>query len=150
MEEVKLYPPWRQAEADLLAQGLKDGSVIPMQWLRDAFGITEAATLADHDRNRMLFNSQIGELKAGLLENHRIDLRLVEGVGYMVIPPDQQTSRAMKDRGDEMARLLDKLQRQVTYVRTEALTDAQRAENADACAKVGALVSMSRKHLALE
>jgi hypothetical protein len=147
MDEVKLFPAWRQVEADLMAQGLVDGSVIPMQWLRDAFGIAEAQTVAEHDRNRMLFNSMIGELKASLLENHCIDLRVVDGVGYMVVPPDQQTGRAMKDRSDEIMRVMDKLRRQVTYVRTAQLTDSQRAENASAQAKVAALCAMNRQRL---
>lgn len=145
--EAKLYPAWRQAEADLLARGMHDGEVISMAWLKAAFGITDATDVAQHDRNRMLFNAQIGELKASLLEGHMIDLRVVDGVGYMVMPPDQQTGRAMADRGAEVTRALCQLMRQITYVRSELLTDEQRKQNADAQAKVGQLMSMTRKKL---
>ena len=144
---LRLYPAWRQAEQDLLALGLRDGEVVPMEWLKTAFGIVDATDVAEHDRNRMLFNSQIGELKASLLEGHRIDLRLVDGVGYMVVPPDQQTERAMKDRGAEVTRSLVQLSRQLLFVRSEQLTEDQRRANADAQAKVGQLLAMTRRRL---
>lgn len=144
---LRLYPAWRQAEQDLLAMGLRDGEVVSMEWLKAAFGIVDATDVAEHDRNRMLFNSQIGELKASLLEGHRIDLRLVDGVGYMVVPPDQQTERAMKDRGAEVTRSLVQLSRQLLFVRSEQLTEDQRRANADAQAKVGQLLAMTRRRL---
>jgi hypothetical protein len=144
---LRLYPAWRQAESDLIARGLRDGEVISMAWLKHAFGIIDATDIAEHDRNRMLFNAQIGELKASLLENHRIDLRVVDSVGYMVVPPDQQTDRAMKDRGAEVLRAMHQLTRQLTYVRTEMLTDDQRKANADAQAKVGKLLALTRRRI---
>lgn len=144
---VRLFPAWRQAERDLIAMGLRDGEVVPMAWLKAAFGIVDATDVTEHDRNRMLFNAQIGELKASLLEGHRIDLRVVDGVGYMVVPPDQQTDRALKDRGAEITRSLVQLSRQLTFVRSEQLTENQRRANADAQAKVGQLLSMTRRTL---
>ena len=145
--DVRLYPPWRQAEHDLLAMGMRDGEVVSMAWLKAAFGIVDATDVAQHDRNRMLFNAQIGELKASLLEGHRIDLRVVDGVGYMVVPPDQQTDRAMKDRGAEVTRSLVQLSRQLLFVRSDQLSEDQRRANADAQAKVGQLLSMTRRRL---
>lgn len=144
---LRLYPAWRQAEQDLLAMGLRDGEVVPMSWLKTAFGIVDATDVAEHDRNRMLFNAQIGELKASLLESQSIDLRVVDGVGYMVVPPDQQTERAMKDRGAEVTRSLMQLSRQLLFVRSEQLTEDQRRANVDAQAKVGQLLAMTRRRL---
>jgi hypothetical protein len=44
---------------------------------------------------------------------------------------------------------LSKLHNEVTYVRLDALDDKQRKANADAQAKIGALLSMSRKQLGM-
>ena len=151
MTDVKLYPAWRQVETDLLAAGLRDGETIPMDYLRAGFGVQDPRTMTDGAevlRQQALFNFALGELSASLLENHCIKLRLVECVGYMVVPPADQTRLAMKDRGAEMVNALAKAEREVKYVRTDALTDAERKENADALARLVQVRSMTRKKLA--
>lgn len=148
---MKLYPAWRQVESDLLARGLKDGETIPMDYLRAGFGVEDPRDLNGLEamQQQMLFNFAIGELCQSLLENHRIKLRLVEGVGYMVIPPNEQTRLALKDRGAEIANALSKAVREVSFIRTEELTDDERRANADAQAKFGVLQTMVRKKLQL-
>jgi hypothetical protein len=147
---MKLYPAWRQVEADLMARGMKDGETIPMDLLRAGFGVEDPRTMTDGIevlRQQALFNFSLGELKASLLENHRIQLRLVEGVGYMVVPPSEQTRLTMKDRGSEIMNALTKAEREVTYIREDELTDEQRKENADARARMGQLRSLVRKRV---
>lgn len=146
---LKLYPAWRQVEADLLAQGLQDGATIPMDYLRAGFGVKDPRDLNGLEamQHQMQFNFAIGELCESLLENHRIKLRLVEGVGYMVIPPGEQTRLALKDRGAEVVNALNKLARETSFIRVEQLTEDERKANADAQAKVGALRAMVRKRL---
>ncbi len=146
-----LYPAWRQLERDLLDAGLPDGATIPMDRLRSGLGVRDPATLngADVMREQLQFNSAMGSLMASLLENHRIKLRLVEGVGYMVVPPEDQTRLAIKERGAEVQNVIEKAFRDVTYVRTEALTDEQRRENADAVAKFASLGLMTKERLKL-
>lgn len=147
MTTVALYPAWKQAVADLLALGLEDGKIIPDEWFNRAFGIEPANTIAQHERNRMLFNSQAGDLRRSLLENHRIDLRRVDGVGYVVVPAEEQTRLALQDRGREVSAALAALKRQVSFVRVEKLTDAQRKENTDALARIGNLQSLAQRRL---
>lgn len=149
-DEVRLFPAWRQAERDLLARGLRDGEVIPMAWFRDAFGIPESdnnTSIAEHERRRMLFNTLIGNLCESLLVDHATKLRLVPGVGYMVVPPDQQTRFALRDRGAEVLRAVGHLCREIQHVRLDQLTDSQRAENADALAKAGRLRQLLTRRL---
>ena len=149
---MKLYPAWRQVEADLLARGLNDGEIIPMDYLRAGFGVEDPRTLngAEALRQHGLFNFSLGELAASLLENHRTKLRLVDCVGYMVVPPEDQTRLSMQDRRAEISNALNRAVRDVTYVRTEQLTNEQRKENADAMAKFGMLRSMVKKKLPFE
>jgi hypothetical protein len=145
----KLYPAWRQLERDLLDAGLPDGSTIAMDYLRQRLGLRDPHELHGDDvlREQAQFNFAMGALMASLLEGHRIKLRLVEGVGYMVVPPEDQTRLTLKDRGSEVASALSKAFREVTHVRTEALTEDQRRENADAIAKIGALRAMAAKQI---
>lgn len=143
----RLYPAWRQAEADLLRNGLTFGSLITDEWLNDAFGLKPAKTIAEHERNQLVFLSHSQALFDSLLENHRMMVTRVRGAGYSVLPPERQTPHAMRRRVKEVKAALRKLTREVSFVKTEALNDGQRKENADALAKIGSLRSMVRKQI---
>jgi hypothetical protein len=146
--EVSLYPAWRQAESDLLARGIAPGMVIESVWLRDAFGIKEAKTIAEHQRNELLFLQQMTSLRESLLERHKVMLRPVPGVGYAVVRPEMQTAIAMHTRLREIKRSFRHLGAELQHVQTDKLTDGQRKENSDAIAKVAALSALFRGGLA--
>jgi hypothetical protein len=148
-KELKLFPSWKQALADLELAGIQPGQTIEKDWLEEKFGLTPASTIADASRNQALFRTSIWQLRETLLSKHKLMLRAVGGVGYRVVEPEKQTEQALRDRGEEIARALCKLHDEVTYVRLDALDDSQRKANADALAKVGALLSMSRKQLGM-
>lgn len=148
-DPTKLYPAWRQLERDLIDQGLQDGSTIPMDQLRRGLGLRDPRSMQGTDvlREQAQFNFAMGELMASLLEHHRVKLRLVDGVGYMVVRPEDQTKLSLKDRGAEVANALTKAVREVTHVRTECLSDQQRRENVDALAKLTSLRTMATARL---
>lgn len=148
-DKVKLYPAWKQVEADLIASGVQDGATISMDYLRNALGLQDPRELMGEDalREQSQFNFAMGELKASLLTNHRIALRLVPAVGYMVVPPADQTKLAIKDNGAEVLNALRRAVQSVSHVRTDALSDEQRKENADAQAKLITLSTFARKRL---
>jgi hypothetical protein len=146
-DKLPLYPAWRQAEADLLEQGITEGSLITDEWLDKAFGIKPPQTVAEVQRVQLLRLSNMVALRDSLLQNHRMMLRRTEGVGYTVVPAADQTRVAMKDRTDEVKRAMSKLMREISNVKTEALNDAQRQENTNAIAKLGILRGMVRKQL---
>ena len=145
----KLFPAWRQAEADLIAQGVTFGALITDEWLREAFGVKEPKTIADAQRNDLVMLRQTECLRESLLENRNMMLRRVQGVGYTVVMPQQQTKLAFEDRTKEVKSALRKMAREISHVEVAALDDAQRKENVDAQAKLGQLRSMFRKQLKL-
>jgi hypothetical protein len=148
-KELKLYPSWKQALADLETAGIEPGQTIEKEWLEEKFGIEPPVSIADAERNNTLFRTSIWQLRETLLTKHKLMLRAVSGVGYRVVEPEKQTEQALRDRGEEITRALSKLHNEVTYVRLDALDDKQRKANADAQAKIGALLSMSRKQLGM-
>lgn len=143
-DDFKAYPAWRQALKDLLAQGLEPGSVIERDWLNQAFGIAEPTTIAEADKCRLVFLSMFSLLREELLEKHRLMLRPVPGLGYEVINPQMQTAVAQRDRYHAVRRELRALARELSFVQTDRLTDAQRQANSDALARVGILAGMAR------
>lgn len=148
--QVKLYPAWRELERKLIAAGLPDGSTIPMQFIRDALGLRDPKGLDGESalREQAQFNFAMGELKESLLSNHRIALRLVPSVGYIVTPPEDQTRLALKDHGSEVCNALHRAVQKVTFVRMDGLTEEQRKENTDAQAKLVSLRGLVGKRLA--
>lgn len=148
-QSPKLFPAWRQAEADLIAQGVTFGGLITDEWLREAFGVKEPKTIADAQRNDLVMLRQTECLRESLLENRNMMLRRVQGVGYTVVMPQQQTKLAVEDRTREVKSALRKMAREISHVEVAALDDAQRKENVDAQAKLGQLRSMFRKQLKL-
>jgi len=145
--DPKMFPPWKQAEHELLQDDIKPGQIITTEWLEERFGIKPATTIAQHDKNKLVFLRQFSDLRDSLLENHRLMLRAVIGIGYTVVQPENQTAVALKDRTAEVRRAMVKLAREISHVRTEQLSDEQRKENTDAIAKVGALRGLIRKRL---
>ena len=145
--QPRLYPSWKQALQDLELAGLEPGQTIETTWLEEVFGLLTPTSIAEAEKNRAIFRTSIWQLRESLLEKHKLMLRPIAGVGYRVVEPEHQTGQALKDRGEEVARALSKLQAEITHVRLDALDDAQRQANANAQAKVGALLSMSRKQL---
>ena len=143
----KLYPAWRQAEADLIASGLGYGSIITEDFLRSAFGLREPKTIAEYQQNSLVYLRQITALRESLLEGHKMLLVAESGVGFRVAMPEEQTRLSMHQRTKEVKAAIQKMVREVTNVQTSLLTDEQRKENADALAKMGSLRSMVRKQL---
>jgi len=145
--DTKLYPAWRQAEADLIAQGLTHGSIVPREWLEAAFGLKPARTISEHEKNELVFLRQITALRDALLEGRKMMLVTEPGVGYRVALPEEQTKMSMHLRTKEVKAAMAKMLREVTHVDQSRLTDDQRKENSDALAKLGALRSVVRKQL---
>jgi hypothetical protein len=145
--DTKLYPAWRQAESDLLAQGVTFGSIITTEWLDEAFGIRQAKTIAEHEKNELVFLRQMTALRESLLESRKMMLVSEPGVGYRVALPEEQTKLSMHVRTREIKSAMGKLLREVSNVAQDKLSDDQRKENSDAMAKLGSLRVMLRKQL---
>lgn len=142
-EDIKLYPAWRQALADMVDGGLlKPGSVITREWLTEHFGIKNPETIPEYERAQLDFLRQFSEMREALLEDHLVMLRPVIGIGYEVVPPEQQTRRAVSDRMHRINREARKLSAELSFVNREALSDSARADNSNALAKLGALSTM--------
>ena len=146
-DKLPLYPRWRQAEAELLANGLTYGSLITDDQLDEMLGIGPPKSIADVTRVQLMRFGFIEALRASLLVNHSMCLQRTRNLGYTVIPPEQQTNVVMKNRTHEMKRAMSKLKSELSHVRQDLLTDAQRKENTDAIAKIGTLSGMVRKQL---
>jgi len=149
MSEVKLYPAWKQAVQDFLAE-FKYGDIVPHDWLVARFGLPlpdDQMTVAAFQARQFEWLSSIEGFKATLLNDHQVLLQSVRGEGYRWVPPTDQTQAATREFEREASKAFRSAATRLKQVRLGELSDEQRRENIDALAKLSHLRGAVRKQL---
>lgn len=84
-----------------------------------------------------------------LLKDRQMWLRSDRAGNYSIVEPQQQTNLAVTDAVRKMKGALGKAERQLQNVKREALTIEERARNAAALAKIGAVKQLAGNRRAL-
>lgn len=127
--------------------GYTYGSVVPREWFDQQFEIPEAQSVAEHQKNQILYASLLGEMRARLLVRKKMALRTKASIGQEVVHPSDQTSWAMTEAKNTITKELEKAKDRMMYVNAEALSDVERKENADAIAKLSFFSRRTTKEL---
>lgn len=149
MDDLKVYPAWKQAVRDFLGE-FGYGDIVPHEWLVQRFGLpeqNERMSAAAFQARQFEWLACIEGFKATLLNEHQVLLQSVRGEGYRWVPPADQTNVAQRDFEREAGRVFRTAGQRLRNVRVAELTEAQRKENLDAGAKLVALRGMTRKAL---
>lgn len=139
--------PWEMVLAFMVNSGTVPGTTYRTRDLYRAAGIekpTPRTPFATAQRAQLAFLDAMAHARAALLENHRVDLVTRPGTGYEVIPPGDQVRTAMRDGRKDLRAAIEKAARRVDHVKIEALDDRQRAERADAQAKIAMMRDMEK------
>lgn len=147
--KVTLFPAWRQAVHDFLAE-FQYGDVVTHDWLREHFGlpeVTDLMTASEFKAWNLQSMACMEGFKSTLLQDHNVLLLSVYGEGYRWIPPAEQTAVATRDFEKDARKVFRIAGRRISHVRVDELTDGQRRENNDAAAKLATLAGMTRKAL---
>jgi len=136
---VHLLPAWRNAATELFSGQYGYGDVIPHEALRESLRLPEP--VGKHSREeweawRLALVAQIDALSDWLLEEKNMCLRSIQGQGYQIVEPAEQTEFAVKQGRKKIRSELRKMGRRLSFVDTSALTADQRRENADALARL--------------
>ncbi|MBD1586723.1 hypothetical protein [Pseudomonas typographi] len=138
MSRPTLLPEWRQAANDI-AEGFKYGDLITLDWLREAFHLDEPKTIEGFRAFQFAFLSNMDSLRQELLQEHRLLLTSVRGVGYELIEPNEQVETAWQSTFVKVKRELTKLAGAIRHIRYDELSDDKRREHADAQAKLSGI-----------
>lgn len=148
LDNVELYPSWRQAIVRFREAGYTYGDTLPHTWLYDQF---ECEALLDPkiswDQAKKLQLKLLGQFtpfRETLLDEDQIDLQSVPGVGYELVPPADQSGRALKDTLKEINKAMRKGVARASSVNTALLTSEQRREHADNLASLGMLRRLAK------
>lgn len=137
-----LYPAWKQAVKVLLDDGITYGSTISRKRLTDLCQVRPPESIDDVRRYDLELLSCITEIKDTLLTAHCMLLVSDNKGSYVVISPESQTQYAVDNGIKSIGREMKKMSMAVSFTRTSLLSDAERAKNADAQAKISMLAGM--------
>jgi len=148
MSDVVVLPIWKNAVNNFIIKGSKPGDLISKSWLMREFGIEEPKTMSELQKAQLKFMGCMNKFQTELLEEHQIALKTVQGVGYEVVAPEDQTRFGLVAGVRAIAKAITATERTVANVKVDSLTDAQRQEHSDGLAKVANMQSMfSRRRL---
>ena len=142
MDQTTLYPAWKQAVKVLLDEGITYGSTISRKRLADLCQVRPPESIEDVRRYDLELLTCITEIKDVLLTAHCMLLVSDNKGSFMVIAPESQTQYAVETGVKSIGREMKKMAMAVSFTRTELLSDADRAKNADAQAKISMLAGM--------
>ena len=142
MNEVKLYPGWKQAVKTLIDGGLTFGDRITKEQIIDLCGIRKAQSIEDVQRFSLDFLEAISEIKDTLLTAHSMYLQSDQRGGYVVLRPEAQTGTVVADGLKSMTKAMRKMAAGVSFIRHDLLSEEERARNADAQAKISRIADM--------
>ena len=142
MTEPTLFPAWKQAVKALLDEGLTFGSTITRKRLADLCQVKPPESIEDVRGYDLELLTCITEIKDVLLTAHCMLLVTDNKGAYVVIAPESQTQYAVDNGIKAIGREMKKMSMAVSFTKTELLSDADRAKNADAQAKISMLAGM--------
>jgi hypothetical protein len=142
MTEPTLFPAWKQAVKVLLDEGLTFGSTVTRKRLADLCQVKPPENIEDVRRYDLELLTCITEIKDVLLTAHCMLLVTDNKGAYVVIAPESQTQYAVDNGIKAIGREMKKMSMAVSFTKTELLSDADRAKNADAQAKISMLAGM--------
>jgi hypothetical protein len=149
IDNIEIYPAWRQAIENFKKAGFKCGDLLEYKWLYAQFHIV----LPDPDmtysvfcKGNLEFLNSWKMFESALLEEYKIALKNVRGVGYEIVSPDQQTGWADRSGSCDIQKAIRKQLKRLIYVDADKLTPEQKKENADSLARLANIRIMYKKY----
>ena len=149
MDNVSLYPEWKQAVEDFLSEHVADGEILTHAWLEQRFGMKplgndDVLTPSEYQDRQFTWLRNLDAFRDELLESHRIFLASVPGRGYRVVPAQEQTAVAQEKFEREARKAYRRAANTLRHVRVDQLSEPERKENSDAIAKLAMLRGMQK------
>lgn len=142
MEELNLFPVWKQCVKTLLDSGLTYGSMLRKDAIAQMCGLKEPVTICDKTEYDLQLLSFVSEIRKTLLVDHQMLLATNYDGSFRVIEPREQTAFAIESGAKSIAREMRRMAEGVQYINTSLLNQDERRKNTDAQAKISMLAGM--------
>ncbi len=142
MEDLNLFPVWKQCIKTLLGAGLTYGSTLRKDAIAEMCGLKPPVTIADKTEYDLQLLSFVSEIRKTLLTDHQMLLATNFDGSFRVIEPREQTAFAIENGAKSIAREMRRMAEGVQYVNISLLNADERRKNSDAQAKISMLAGM--------
>jgi hypothetical protein len=147
-ERLEKFPAWREALELFRAENFPYGHILTHEWLYKAFGIRmpEPSTpwrLAKVTQVEYMEN--VIRFREALQLEDLLYLETAWALGYRIVPPSEQTARAMALASARMNKALRRAARTVGNIRVQELSEQERRENTDARAKISSIAGLAKR-----
>lgn len=143
-EDANLFPAWKQAVKDLLDEGITYGSTISRKRIAEMCNVRPPESIEDVRRHDLELLTCITEIKDTLLTAHCMLLVSDNKGSFVVIAPESQTEYSVSSGIKAISKEMRKMAMGVSFTKTDLLSAADRAKNADAQAKISMLAGMMK------
>lgn len=143
-EEANLFPAWKQAVKELLNEGITYGSTISRKRIAEMCNVRPPESIEDVRRHDLELLTCITEIKDTLLTAHCMLLVSDNKGSFVVIAPESQTEYSVSSGIKAISKEMRKMAMGVSFTKTDLLSAADRAKNADAQAKISMLAGMMK------
>ena len=144
MQEIKLYPSWKQAVKTLLISGLSYGDTITRETIIELCEIAYPKTVEEKTRFDLQVLQATSAIKDALLTQNNMMLVTTRDGAYRVVMPKEQTAYAIRTGVKTIAKEFQRMALGVQHVNTAMLSPDERRKNADAQAKLTMLAGMHK------
>lgn len=127
------------------AEEMKDGDMITHDWMAWALEIPAVTDIEDVKQNQFLVMERVEEFKNYLLTERKIALETCRGIGYRIVPPNEQARHAAYESMRMVKRGLEKGMKIITNTRTEALSVDERKTHTDTEIRLAGVAGMMKK-----
>lgn len=124
---------------------LKDGDMLTHEWMAWALDIPAVTSLEQVKQNQFLVMERVEEFKNYLLTDRKIALETCRGIGYRIVPPNDQARHAAYESMRMVKRGLEKGIKIITNTRTEELSNDERKTHTDAEVRLIGIAGMMKK-----
>jgi len=151
-EQLKKYPAWKEAlerfRVAMDADEFRYDSIISHEWLHEAFGLKvpdDKTPWVKAKKIQLEYMAQFIRFREAVQLEDLLYLEAERSLGYRIVPPSDQTQKAMERASIEMKKVLTQAARAVGNIRTQELSDQQKRENMDARAKISSIAGLSKR-----
>lgn len=114
--------------------GFKDGDIVSHDWF--------CYTLDVKETGNFLWLERFKSLESALLKDHKIALQNVRGVGYRIVPPNEQAFFAAEEAAKYIQKGMVKSENLLSNTRINSLTTEERRRHVNTQVRMAALSDM--------
>lgn len=145
---LKKYPAWKEALERFRLAEFKYGEIVTHEWLYDALGLTmpdDKTPWQKAKKVQLEYMANVIRFREAVQLEDLLYLETERTLGYKIVPPSEQTAKAMERCSVEMNKVLKQTARTVGNIRTQELSEQQRRENMDARAKISSIAGLTKR-----